>query len=218
MFWLDSNGVKMSGMNRNIFIGMVLLLCSMFSGTQAADERPDTLMQSITDQMMEKLLQEDRFLSENPEQAYKVSKKLVNEIILPHLNMRLMSHWIIGKNWKKATAEQRNQFVEKFTSMLVRTYAGAMLQFRGSSVTIEPIDPDLIKKNTTVVRTEFINSHGVVTPVLFRVRKGGSGEWKVFDMIVDGVSLVKNYRSNFSAVIRKVGISGLIKRLEKQRS
>lgn len=194
------------------FLVGLLLFWLAFGGVQAAGERPDVLMRTLTDQVMERLLEQEEFLKQHPDQIQPVARKLINEVVLPHMDMKLMSRWVIGKGWNRATAGQRQQFVDEFTGMLVRTYASAMLEFRGSQVAIKPLDGDPVK-NHTVVRTEFINSSGDSTPVLFRVRKDKQGEWKVFDMVVDGISLVKNYRSSFGAEIRKVGIDGLIKRL-----
>jgi len=203
--------------NNNAMVGGILLLLFTFNGVQAANESPDVLMRNMTDQVMERLLEQEELLKKNPQQVQLVARKLVDEVILPHLDMRLMSRWVIGKGWNKATAAQRKQFINEFTGMLVKTYASALLEFRGSRIVVKPVDRNLTKTNT-VVRTEFFNSSGKSTPVLFRVRKDRAGEWKIFDMIVDGVSLVKNYKSSFGAEIRKVGVSGLLKRLSSHNS
>lgn len=188
-----------------------------FSVAQATTEQPDELIQNLTDQVLERLQQKEQLLSDNPKQAQLITRELITEIVLPHLDMSLMSRWVIGKNWGKATPAQRKQFKDKFTSMLVRTYASAMVEFRNSHVVVKPAAYNPSKK-TTVVKTEFFNGEVSPTPVLFRVRKDKQNRWKVFDMIVDGVSLVKNYKSSFSAEIRKVGIRGLLERLSSHNS
>ncbi len=102
--------------------------------------------------------------------------------------------------------------------MLIRTYASALLEFRGKKVLFKPFHHDP-KRKDAVVKAEFSGDSGApAVPVLFRVRIDKQQEWKVFDIIVDGVSLVKNYRSSFGAEIRKVGLEGLIQRLSTHNS
>jgi len=170
-------------------------------------------MQRLTDQVMSRLIEKEAFLKQNPDQVQQVARELVDEFVIPHLDMKLMSRWIVGKSWRKATASQRQRFIDEFTGMLIRTYASALLEFRGKSVIFKPFKRDP-KRKDGVVRAEFSSNDGTpVIPVLFRVRPNKQAEWKIFDIIVDGISLVKNYRSSFGAEIRKVGLEGLIQRL-----
>lgn len=185
---------------------------SIAPATTAA-ETPDITMQQLTDQVMNRLIEKEVYLKENPDQVQRVARELVDEFVIPHLDMKLMSRWIVGKSWRKATASQRAQFMEEFTGMLIRTYASALLEFRGKSVIFKPFNRDP-KRKDGLVRAEFSSNDGTpVVPVLFRVRLNKQDEWKIFDIIVDGISLVKNYRSSFGAEIRKVGLEGLIQRL-----
>lgn len=179
----------------------------------AAEEGPDVMIQDLTEQMMDQLLLEEDAMNSDPAHVEQVARMLVDEFVIPNMDMKLMSRWIIGKSWRKATAEQRQQFMDEFTGMLIRTYAGALVEFRGKSVTFKPFHRNP-KRKDAVVRAEFSGDDGAPPiPVLFRVRQDRQKIWKVFDIIVDGVSLVKNYRSSFGAEIRKVGLDGLIKRL-----
>lgn len=185
----------------------------VLSSVQAQEDTPDLLIKDLTDQILDQLLLEEESMRSDPAHTQQVARMLVDEFIIPHIDMKLMSRWIIGKSWRKATAQQRQQFIDEFTGMLIRTYAGALIEFRGKSVTFKPFHHDP-KRKDAVVRSEFFDGSGAPPiPVLFRVRKDRQGEWKVFDIIVDGISLVKNYRSSFGAEIRKVGFDGLIRRL-----
>jgi phospholipid transport system substrate-binding protein len=191
----------------------LLLLCSLISPLQAATETPDLTMQRLTQEVFERLEAKEAYMKANPAQVQMVGRELVNEFVLPFLDMKLMSRWIIGKSWRTATVEQRQRFETEFTNMLIRTYASALLEFRGKAVNFKPFHRDP-KRKDAVVKAEFSGGDGSpAIPVLFRVRIDKQKEWKAFDIIVDGVSLVKNYRSSFGAEIRKVGLEGLIKRL-----
>ncbi len=195
------------------FIWILALFVTLSSHLQAATETPDLTMQRLTNQVFERLEQKEAFMKANPDQVQAVGRELVDEFVLPFLDMELMSRWIVGKSWRSATADQRSRFQAEFTNMLIRTYASALLEFRGKQVIFKPFHHDP-KRKDAVVKAEFSGGDGApAVPVLFRVRLDKQQAWKVFDIIVDGVSLVKNYRSSFGAEIRKVGLEGLIKRL-----
>lgn len=201
-----------------LFWSTALLLLGIVSSAQAATETPDLTMQRLTSQVFERLESKEAFMKANPDQVQVVGRELVDEFVLPFLDMKLMSRWIIGKSWRTATPAQRLRFQDEFTNMLIRTYASALLEFRGKKVTFKPFHHDP-KRKDAVVKAEFSGNPGApVVPVLFRVRIDKQKEWKVFDIIVDGVSLVKNYRSSFGAEIRKVGLDGLIKRLSNHNT
>ncbi|MBC8519380.1 MAG: ABC transporter substrate-binding protein [Gammaproteobacteria bacterium] len=190
-----------------------LMAWLLFSTSVSAEEGPDVMIRNLTEQVMDQLLLEEDLMKTDPAHTQQVARMLVNEFVIPHMDMKLMSRWIIGKSWRKATAEQRQQFMDEFAGMLIRTYAGALVEFRGKSVTFKPFHRNP-KRKDAVVRAEFSGGNGgPPIPVLFQVRQDKQKEWKVFDIIIDGVSLVKNYRSSFAAEIRKVGLDGLIKRL-----
>ncbi len=190
-----------------------LMLSSLQVRAETSGETPDITMQRLTAQVFEHLEAKEAFMRANPDQVQVVGRELVDEFVLPVLDLKLMSRWIIGKSWRTATPEQRQRFQAEFTNMLIRTYASALLEFRGKRVTFKPFHHDP-KRKDAVVKAEFSGEPGApVVPVLFRVLHNEQQEWKVFDIIVDGVSLVKNYRSSFGAEIRKVGLEGLIERL-----
>ncbi len=195
-----------------LVVGLLTLLLAL-SVAEAQEKTPDLLLKDLTEQILDQLLLEEESMKVDPAHTQQVARMLVDEFIIPHIDMKLMSRWIVGKSWRKATAQQRQQFMDEFTGMLIRTYAGALIEFRGKSVTFKPFHHDP-KRKDAVVRAEFFDGSGAPPiPVLFRVRRDRQEEWKVFDIIVDGISLVKNYRSSFGAEIRKVGFDGLIRRL-----
>jgi phospholipid transport system substrate-binding protein len=205
-----------------LFWSTALLLFGLLSAaeatTEAATETPDITMQRLTAKVFERLEAKEAFMKANPDQVQEVGRELVDEFVLPFLDMTLMSRWIIGKSWRSATPKQRERFQNEFTNMLIRTYASALLEFRGKQVLFKPFHHDP-KRKDAVVKAEFSGDPGApVVPVLFRVRIDTQQQWKVFDIIVDGVSLVKNYRSSFGAEIRKVGLEGLIERLSTHNS
>jgi phospholipid transport system substrate-binding protein len=122
-----------------------------------------------------------------------------------------MSQWVLGKNWRNATAQQREQFVEQFRMLLVRTYGTALLEYADEEIEYLPFTGQQNADNVTV-RTEIDQAGVGVIPITYSMYQSGAG-WKVYDISISGVSLVTNYRSTYGSIIRKDGIDRLIHQL-----
>ena len=139
---------------------------------------------------------------------------LVEEIVLPYFDFRRMSQWVLGKNWRQASPQQREQFVEQFRMLLVHTYGSALLEYADEEIVYLPTVEDRNATRVTV-RTE-IDQPGVgVIPIFYSMYQSDAG-WKVYDISISGVSLVTNYRSTYGSIIRKEGIDHLIARLAER--
>lgn len=183
-----------------------LLALPLQAARAAAD--PESLVHDTTERMLAKLKSERSQIKEHPERIY----GLVDDIVLPHFDFERMSRWVLGKNWRKAEPPQQQRFIEEFRNLLVRTYATALTEYNDQTVhylpsRIQPSDTEV------TVKTEILPPGGTAIPVDYSLYKRDDGAWKVFDVAVDGLSLVGNYRSNFANEVRTGGIDGLIAKL-----
>jgi phospholipid transport system substrate-binding protein len=162
------------------------------------------LVQQTADQMLSKLRAERQVIDQHPGRIY----DLVNEIVLPHFDFERMSSWVLGKYWRSATPDQRNRFVEEFRNLLVRTYAKSLSSYQDNKITYLPLRAT--PQDTDVkVRTEVDQPGGFPIPIDYSLYLKGD-EWKVYDVTIDGVSLVTNYRTTFANQIRQDGLDKLI--------
>jgi len=176
-----------------------------------ATPNADEVVKSTTDQVVERLRGQKAELDSHPERIYEV----IHELVVPHFDFQSMSKWVLGSNWKAATDDQRSAFVSQFRTLLVRTYAKALLEYSDEEIRFFPVESDP-KSNLVVVRTE-VNQPGggSAIPIQYRMHVSG-GEWKVVDVSVDGVSLVSTYRGSFASEIRKSGLDALIAKLSER--
>lgn len=172
-----------------------------------AIESPVDLLERESNKVL-KLLRDDREnLQNNPDRIYQI----VDDYILPHLDDITMAKLALGKNWKKATREQKRSFVAEFRSLLVRTYSKSLIEFRDQTIRYLPqnVPPSA---NKASVKAEVLQPGGPAIPLAYSVRVKGN-TWKVYDIQVDGVSLVTSYRGTFTQEVRKSGIDGLLQYL-----
>ena len=136
---------------------------------------------------------------------------LVDETIFPHFDFMRMSRRVLGKYWKKASPEQQMAFVDQFQHLLLRTYATALAQYTDEVIKFLPLKQRK-RENEVSVRTEVTQSGGRSIPISYEMYLIEDA-WKVFDISIDGVSLVINYRSTFRTEIRRNGMDALLQRL-----
>lgn len=177
----------------------------------AANLPPDQLVRETTNKVLEELLKNRAELAADTGRLY----SLVNDVVLPHFDFRRMSRLVLGKHWKEASQSQQGQFEDQFRTLLVRTYATALLEYTGQEIVYKPLrisDDD----TRAVVKTELQSDGGPNVPLHYSLRKSGDGAWKVFDIKIDGISLVTNYRSAYAQVVRTKGLNGLIESLAEK--
>jgi len=167
----------------------------------------DKLIKNTSEQVLKALDDQKELLKKDPNHVY----KLVDDIILPHLDFEKMAKLALGKNWRKADAKQQKEFTEVFRQLLVRTYSKSLSEYTGQEIVYLPFRIKDGAKRATV-KTEISQSSGFPIPIDYTLFLKGDA-WKVYDIKIDGLSLVTNYRGSFAKEIRAKGISGLIKRL-----
>ena len=146
-------------------------------------------------------------------------EKLANEKILPYFNFQRMTQLAVGRAWRDASEAQKTALINEFRRLLVRTYSSSLSQFKNQLIEVRPLK--LSSTDTeVVVKTTILQSGGPGVPIDYSMEKmpGTGDDWKVFDVLIDGVSLVTNYRSSFATEIKTAGIDGLIKSLTERNA
>ncbi|GIX21771.1 MAG: hypothetical protein KatS3mg121_0554 [Gammaproteobacteria bacterium] len=169
---------------------------------------PQALVQSVTERVLATL----RSGAVAGDEA--ALREKVRELILPHLDFVAMSKLVLGKHWRRATAEQREAFVAAFRRLLVDTYESALTKYRDEEVVFLPFRPGRDPERLAEVRCEIRRAGGPPIPIVYSLRFKPEDGWKVYDIAIEGVSLVTNYRSSFSQEIDRNGLDALIARLE----
>lgn len=199
-------------MRRWLSHSALLVLPLLFSFAAQASLEPQQLVQSTSDQVLQRLKKDHDNLQKNPDLIY----PLVEDLVLPHFDFTKMSQWVLGVNWRTASDDQKARFTEQFRNLLVRTYAKALLEYTDQKINYLPVHAEADAKTVTV-RTEIVQAGGQNIPVHYSMYRKGDA-WKVYDISIDGVSLVNNYRTSFANDIRQSGIDKLIARLADMNS
>ena len=190
-----------------MFVALLFLVAAQ---TRADDIGPDELVKNTTLEVISVIKQDKDIQAGDRAKIY----ALVEEKVLRHFDFRRMSQLAMGKNWRQATPEQQEALIKEFRSLLVRTYAVSLSQYRDQKIEIKPTKLDADAKVATVKSLFLQNGREPVTVdyVMYKLPAG----WKVFNITVEGVSLVENYRSTFNEQVRKSGVDGLIKTLAER--
>jgi len=193
----------------------LLLLLALVSGLNvpaalADDTPPDVLARTSSEEVIAILKKDKELRSGNQAKVY----QLVEAKILPNFDFNRMTQLALGKHWPRATAKQKQALVTEFRNLLVRTYSSSLTEFTNQTIEFKPLT---LKPNDTdvTVRSEIRQPGGQPIPIDYAMYKTDFG-WKVYDVTIDSVSLVTNYRASFASTIRKSGIDGLIKALAEQ--
>lgn len=190
-----------------IFIGLFLPLAAQ------AQEAPDALVKTVTLEVVELIAKDKDIKAGN--RAKLVS--LIDAKVIPHFNFQAMTSLAMGRNWRNAAPEQRKRLVEEFKTLLVRTYASALAAYSDQKFDFRPLRAKPSDTDVTV-QVRVLQAGAQPVPIDYSMEKTPEG-WKVYDVMVGGVSLVANYRTEFNNVVRDSGIDGLIKNLDaKNRS
>jgi phospholipid transport system substrate-binding protein len=185
----------------------------LIAGTPGAQEMtPEQLVQKVTEEVLSAVKSDKQLAAGDKQKAL----KLAEEKVLPHIDFEEATRLSVGRAWQQATPEQRQKLISEFRRMLVRTYSNAIEGYQGQTMKVLPSRGKPEEKDATV-RAQFIRAGGQPLPIEFQTRKTEKG-WKIYDISVEGVSLVLTYRSEFDAVVKQQGIDGLIKRLTEKNT
>ena len=169
---------------------------------------PEQLIRQTSESVMAEIRANMDIYKSDPQKVY----KLVDELVLPHFNFAAMTDLALGRHKDRVSAEQKSMIVTEFRQLLVRTYSSALVEYSDQELIYLPMD-GTEAEGVVTVRTRYDQSDGFPIPIDYKMRISDDG-WKVFDVSVDEVSLVINYRSSFARSIKRDGVAGLIKSLQ----
>ncbi len=182
-----------------------VLVCAPALAQEAA--MPDVLIRKVTEDVLSIVRQDKDLRNGNTKKAI----ELVEAKVLPHFNFVHMTALAMGRDWNKASPEQKKRLTEEFRTLLVRTYSNALTGYKDQSVRYKPAK--ILDTDTDVlVKTEIVQSGGKPIALDYSLEKRPEG-WKVYDVVVAGVSLVSNYRDTFNQEVRANGVDGLLQML-----
>jgi len=183
----------------------------VFSSVGVAKTDPLTLVKETANKVLEEVTVHKTALELDASGMF----TLVSSHILPHFDFEKMTRSAMGKYWRRATDEQKIALTEQFRQLLVKTYAVALMNYSGQEIIYLPLRPSDDENRVTVQTKVSEEKGGPQIPVHYRLIQKDDN-WLVYDVVIDGVSLVSNYRSSFAGEIRRTGIDGLVKYLESR--
>ena len=187
-------------------IAALALLCAA-ARPVAAQEAPDALVKRVSQDMLATIKADPLIQAGNEARI----REVLDAKLLPNFDFTRMTALAMGKNWRSATPEQQKRLTDEFRTLLVRTYSGALNQYRNETIDYKPLRANPTDTDVTV-RTTVLKPGGNPVAIDYSLEKQAGG-WKCYDVIVGGVSLVTNYRDEFNDQIRSAGVDGLIRTL-----
>ena len=197
-----------STMLRKLFFILTYALASGFAAAQAPS--PDQLVRTTTDEVLA-IIKADKDLQSG--NTRKIAE-LAEAKVLPHFDFTRMTRLAVGRNWAQASEAQKEALTKEFRTLLVRTYSTSLTQYRDQKIEVKPTTMGADDKEVTV-RTAVIQQGGPPIPIDYAMEKTDTG-WMVYDVVIDGASLVTTYRGSFNDQIQKGGIDGLLKTLAER--
>lgn len=184
----------------------VFLLLALTLPAQA-QEAPDAMVKRVSQDMIATIKADPQIQAGNEARI----REVIEAKLIPHFDFTRMTALAMGRNWRTATPEQQARLADEFKTLLVRTYSGALTKYRDESIDYKPLRMNPSDTDVTV-RTLVIRSGGQPVQIDYNLTKTAD-TWKVYDVVIGGVSLVTNYRDEFNNQITAGGIDGLIKTL-----
>lgn len=194
-------------MNKYLILFSILFSVGMAPARAASFPAPDALARSVTDEVLALVRADKDLQAGNSQKVY----ELIETKIAPHFNFSGMTRLAMGRNWREASATQRQALTVEFRALLVRTYTTAFTQYRNQSVEYRPLKLAPADEDV-VVRSLIRQPSGPPVTVDYNMEKTGEG-WKVYNVKIEGISLIENYRNTFNSEVLKHGVDGLIRTL-----
>ena len=186
---------------------LLALLFGIWAQPLLAESGPVAVVKDTSDKMLAQILSRKQELNAEPSKIY----PLVEDTVLPHFDFARMAQLVLARHWREASAEQKDVFIREFRELLTRTYATALLNYSGQSIEYLPfnMEPNATRAEVNTVVRE---NGSPPLPIDYKLYLTNN-EWKVYDVIIDKLSLVANYRTNYDSKIRRYGLDGLLQKL-----
>ncbi len=195
-----------------IAAGLSACLAMASTFAQPVDINAQELVKQTADRVLDAIRDDRAAFERRPKAVY----ELVEEVVFPHVDFENMARWALGKYWRRADEEQREQFVREFRTLILRTYATALMEYRDQEIVYLPMRGEELGTDVTV-RTEIRQQGGPPVPVNYRLHRVAD-TWKVYDLSIDGISLLTTYRSSFSTQIRQQGLHAFLNKLAERNA
>jgi len=193
-----------------IGMGLVAVMFPVLAGLARANPPdPVVLVRETVDGVVAVLRQQPDGLADQSDEVM----RLVEQQVAPHFDFTTMSRLVLGVTWRRASEAERTQFTAAFRQLLVRTYSKSLSQFKDEQVVVQPLSRPP-REDEVTVNTEVQQSAGLPIPIDYRMQLRGS-VWKVVDVVIDGVSLVTNYRTTFAQKLQTQSLRELIAQIER---
>lgn len=198
---------------RQLMAGLLALVLGFSSApfAHAANLAPDQVVQKIADDLANSIGAHREELKADRDRLIRE----IDAILLPHFDIEYASLLVLGRNAREATPQQRSRFAKAFYNSIAHRYAEGLLNYTRGNVRVLPFKGELNAKRT-IVRTQVILDDGKSVAVDYAFRQAASGEWKAYDVIIEGISYITNYRNQVAAEIQATSLDSLIVRLETQ--
>ena len=193
-------------MRTAIRIGL-LALAAAFAASAYAQEAPDAMVKRVSQDVLQTIKSDPKIQAGDQARI----REVMEVKLAPNFDFERMTALAMGRNWREATPEQQKRLTSEFKTLLVRTYSGALTQYRDQTIDYKPLRADPNAADV-LVRTEVIRQGQPPVQIDYGMEKKDNA-WKAYDVVVGGVSLVTNYRDEFTEQVRAGGIDGLIKTL-----
>jgi len=177
-----------------------------------AQEAPDAMVKRVAEDVLTQIRSDKELQAGNQAKV----KEIIETKLVPNFDFARMTSLAMGRNWKSASPEQQKQLTDQFRTLLVRTYSGALANYRDNTMDYKPLRMNPGDTEVTV-RTEVRRAGQAPVQIDYSMEKTADG-WKAYDVIVAGVSLVTNYRDEFSDTVKSSGVDGLIAALNKKNT
>jgi phospholipid transport system substrate-binding protein len=184
---------------------------ALAGGATLAQETPDAMVKRVSQDVLATIKSDPKVAAGDQQRI----REVVETKLLPNFDFERITALAMGRNWRQATPEQQKQLVDQFRTLLVRTYSGALAQYRDQTMDYKPLRAEATATDVTV-KTEVIRAGGQAPVQIDYGMMKTAGGWKVYDVIVGGVSLVTNYRDEFNEQIKNGGVDGLIASLVRK--
>jgi phospholipid transport system substrate-binding protein len=190
----------------------LLFVALLAFSAMAQEMKPDELVRKVTEDVMNAVKTDKELAAGDKQKAL----KLAEEKVLPLIDFPEATRLAVGRAWRDASKEQQEKLVAEFRRMLVRTYSNAISAYEGQTMKVQPVHMKSDETDVTV-HNQYIRPGGKPVQLDYQMHKTADG-WKIYDIIIEGVSLVLTYRSEFDAVVKQQGVDGLIKRLAEKNT
>lgn len=203
---------------RNCIINMpfnyaVLILISFIPIYSSAELKPETVVATASHNIIGAIHKHRDELTANPEILY----GFIETIVVPHFDVEAISRLVLGRHWRQATTEQRQRFTNAFKRLVIHSYAKALLLYSNEEIQVLPVPAGKQGSPRISVHSIVTTSTGNPVSIAYRLRMKNGG-WMIYDLVVEGVSLVLNYKQSFSEQIRRQGLDDLIRSIEEKNS